>query len=114
MEHKMHLFAGPFNLVKSGKKTIEIRIYDAKRRKVKVGDTIIFEELSPSGRTVKCRVVGLSIFKSFRDLFIAFDKSKFGHPKSITLAEQLGRMHSIYTKKEEAKDGVLGIHIKLA
>ena len=38
----MKLHPAPFEMIKSGKKTIELRLYDEKRRKIKVGDEIIF------------------------------------------------------------------------
>ena len=38
MEHTMNLNAHPFEMMRSGKKTIELRLYDEKRRKISVGD----------------------------------------------------------------------------
>ena len=35
MLHEMKLQNGPFNSIKNGKKTIELRLYDEKRQKVK-------------------------------------------------------------------------------
>lgn len=112
MIHDMHLNQEPFDLVKSGKKIIEIRLFDEKRRKINLGDTIVFEKL-PDGEKVKCEVIGLSIFKSFKDLLLAFDRAKFGHPNNITLEEQINRQYAHYSKGEEEANGVVGIHIKL-
>ena len=44
-EHEMKLYDAPFELIKSGKKTIEVRCNDEKRRKLNVGDKIIFYSL---------------------------------------------------------------------
>ena len=112
MQHEMHLFEEPFELIKEGRKTIEIRLYDEKRRKIGIGDVITFRKLPGNHEEVKCKVVGLSIFRSFSDLFKAFDKSKFGHPESMSLEEQLGRSYSIYSEENEKKYGVIGIHIE--
>ena len=38
--HHMKLHASPFEKIKSGEKTIELRLFDEKRRQIKVGDTI--------------------------------------------------------------------------
>ena len=38
----MKLNASPFEMIKSGVKSIELRLYDEKRQKIKIGDTIIF------------------------------------------------------------------------
>ena len=43
MKHFMHLKAEPFDLIWNGQKTIELRLYDEKRRSVSVGDLIEFE-----------------------------------------------------------------------
>ena len=40
MLHKMKLNETPFEKMKSGTKTIEFRLYDEKRQKIKVGDQI--------------------------------------------------------------------------
>lgn len=42
MIHNMKLHSTPFEMIKSGKKTFELRLYDEKRQKIKVGDEIIF------------------------------------------------------------------------
>ena len=42
MIHKLNLNAVPFERIKSGRKTIELRLYDEKRQKIQAGDDIIF------------------------------------------------------------------------
>lgn len=42
MEHIMNLRPKPFGMIKDGRKTIELRLYDEKRRQIVVGDTIQF------------------------------------------------------------------------
>lgn len=42
MRHTMKLKEDPFERMKNGTKTIEFRLYDEKRRKIKVGDEIEF------------------------------------------------------------------------
>jgi len=68
MIHTWHLQDPHFNNVKTGKKIYETRVYDEKRKKIKLGDTIIFEhddkKDEPSFKTI---VVEIKIFKSFGD-----------------------------------------------
>ncbi len=45
MEHEMMLAPEPFKKIKSGQKTIELRLYDEKRRALTVGDQICFYRL---------------------------------------------------------------------
>ena len=45
MEHRMKLKNKPFELIKSGKKKQELRLYDEKRKLIEVGDTILFTNI---------------------------------------------------------------------
>ena len=112
MMHEMHLFEEPFDLIAQGKKTVEVRLYDDKRKKVSIGDVIAFKRLPNNVEEIRCEVVGLSLFGSFRDLFQAFDASRFGHPSTITIDEQIARMREVYSEEDEKANGVLGIHIR--
>lgn len=113
MMHEMSLNPEPFEKIKNGKKSIEIRLYDEKRRRVKIGDFIIFSKLPEKTEKIKVVVVGLSIFKSFRELFSNFDKSKFGHDQNLDIEEQISLQRQHYTEEEERQYGVVGIPIKL-
>ena len=42
MVHEMRLNDEPFQAIKDGTKTIEMRLYDEKRRMIQVGDVIRF------------------------------------------------------------------------
>ena len=42
MEMKFHLHSDVFDIVKDGKKDIEVRLNDEKRRCLNIGDTLIF------------------------------------------------------------------------
>lgn len=46
MKHYMKLNPEPFEKIASGKKTIELRLYDEKRKLIKPGDEIIFKHIS--------------------------------------------------------------------
>ena len=45
MLHKMKLKESPFERIKNETKTVEFRLYDEKRRKIKIGDKIEFSKL---------------------------------------------------------------------
>lgn len=113
MRHQMRLFKEPFFRIKEGKKVIEVRLFDEKRQKVQIGDEIEFSLIDNPDEKVAVRVVGLSRFETFRDLYSSFDHRKFGHPEGTTLEEQVRNIRECYSKEEEMKYGTLGIHIKL-
>ena len=113
MIHKMSLFSKPFNQVKNSRQTIEVRLFDAKRRRVKLGDTIVFTRLPDKKDKIAVKVFSLSRFRSFRDLFSTFEAAKFGHQKNVKKKWQIQRMYRYYTPKDEQKYGVIAMHIKL-
>ena len=68
MIHNMKLHPAPFEMIKSGEKTIELRLFDEKRQQVKVGDKIIFINTT-TGETLNRTVVKLHRFDSFEELY---------------------------------------------
>lgn len=109
--YEMHLHPEPFESIKAGKQKIETRLYDQKRRQIKVGDHIIFLKRPNSTEQLEVEVVGLSIFKSFQDLFRTIDKAKFGFDREARLEEQISSTRKYYSIEEEKKYGVIGIHL---
>ncbi len=111
MIHFMHLAEEPFKWMREGKKKIEVRLWDEKRKKIKPGDYIVFLTLDEKDFIVT-KVKGIFLFKTFRDLFEFFDKSLFGH-EGLTTEEQVKRMRRYYSEEEEKKYGVCGILIEV-
>lgn len=110
MIHNMKLNESPFGKIKAGTKTIELRLYDEKRRKVKVGDTIEFTSLE-NGEKVRAEVLALHIYSSFEELYNNLDKTLYGYK-----ADEVARytdMEKYYSPTEIEKYGVVGIEIKL-
>ncbi len=58
MEHEMKLNSDSFERMKSGFKRTEVRLNDDKRKKVKVGDIIIFSKRPELKERLKARVIG--------------------------------------------------------
>ena len=106
----MKLQPFPFDKIKEGKKIIEVRLYDEKRREIKIGDVIEFKREPEQVETVKAEVIGLLNYKTFHDLVSDFPASYFGHPDTEDLLKSI---YTFYTKEQEEKYTVLGIKIKL-
>ena len=102
---KHHRLPGAFERVKKGEKKLEIRLFDEKRRKIRIGDIIEIYKLPENKETLTVKVIGLSRFNSFKDLFSALGKMVKPADKKI--------LKKIYTKAKEKKYGVLVIHFKL-
>jgi ASC-1-like (ASCH) protein len=109
----MKLYKEPFIRIKNGKKIIEVRLFDEKRQKIKLGDEIEFSLINEESEKILVKVIGLSIFDSFEHLYSSFDYKLFGHPEGTTLNNQLKDIRETYSEENEKKYGVLGLHIRL-
>ena len=110
MIFNMKLQPQPFEAIKSGRKDIEMRLYDEKRKQIKKKDLIEFTSLE-SGEKILCKVVNLHIFSSFKQLYAHFDKKRLGYHENETAKPS--DMEKYYPKSEQAQFGVIGIEIKL-
>ncbi|WP_426303671.1 ASCH domain-containing protein [Candidatus Nanosynbacter sp. TM7-008] len=108
--HQLKLATEPFNAIISGDKTIESRLYDAKRQKIQIGDRIIFTNRDNSEQTVTAEVVGLLRYATFRDLFSHNNPRKFGGDNVEWLENQISEFYSIEDQKIY---GVIGIEFKV-
>ena len=106
----MHLKEEPFNSIKNGTKTIEMRLFDEKRQQLKIGENIKFIN-DKTGEELLTKIVNLHKFKSFEELYKNFDKIKLGY-KEWEVAKS-SDMLKYYPQSEQQKYGVVGIEIKL-
>ena len=105
MLHKMKLNEDPFERMKNGAKTIEFRLYDEKRKQIKVGDQIEFSKLPDLQEKLLVDVVELYREDTFEKLF----------RKLFTDEEEIKRktksIYEIYSPEKEQQYGALGIKI---
>ncbi len=79
MLHQMKLKSEPFEKMKSGAKTVELRLNDEKRQLVQIGDFIEFTLIDVPDQKLTARVITLHHFDSFRELYAALPKGKMGY-----------------------------------
>ncbi len=114
MQQSMKLTENAYDRVESGKKTIEIRLFDEKRQKLNIGDIIEFSKLPELKDKIKVKVIELHKYKTFRDLVTDYGTEYYGHQKDkYSVDEFVERCYTTYSKEQEQKYGVLGIEIKL-
>lgn len=106
MEYILHLLEEPFRLIGSGKKTVEVRLNDAKRRHLTKGDTLVFECLS-NGETIGARIKELKSFPSLQDLLESYESERLGESKTSLRK----RVNYIYPLSDIERFGVLAIEI---
>lgn len=113
MTHAMKLHTGPFSMIQSGRKTIELRLYDEKRRLIQVGDTIVFTHSDDAAQTVTARVKALHVFPDFAVLYAALPLEKCGYlPEELADASPED-MNMYYSAEKQARYGVVGIEMSL-
>ena len=111
MKHTMKLSEPYYSLVKKNEKTVEIRVYDEKRQKLKIKDTIIFTKQDGSGK-FKRSIINLVISKNF-ETSIRNATLKKCMPNIRTIKEAVNIYHSFPNYKENAKQyGVVAIYLK--
>ncbi len=113
MTHYMNLNASPFEKIKSGEKTIELRLYDEKRQAIAVDDSIVFTMTDDHSQQITVKVTALHIFKDFEELYAKLPLDKCGYNREELPAASYKDMEQYYSKEKQAKYGVVGIEIEL-
>lgn len=108
MEMKVHLHSDVFDIVKEGKKDIEVRINDEKRRKLKVGDTLVFLKRPNEDEEIRAKVVGLEYYDFFHNLVDRYDMERI-YLSGYSKEQYLDEMKRFYTMEEQQENGVVAI-----
>lgn len=106
----MQLQHDQFMLIENKLKTIEVRLNDAKRRRLTVGDTIVFTDLR-THRQLTTQVTSLDQFTTFRALFNRYSSLQVGSGPQTSVAQMVHDMHTLYSPAQERRLGVLAIGI---
>ncbi len=111
MEHTMKLRPNPFSKIKSGQKTIELRLYDEKRQLISVGDRIHFVNTKDETDVLVTEVKALHIFKSFDELYKNLPLLKCGYTEEDVDRALPSDMEKYYSKEMQNQYGVVGIEL---
>ena len=112
MVHYMKLGEKPFTAVRSGNKKIEMRLYDEKRRKLSVNDTVVFTSVENGGQ-ITAEIKALHVFDSFMQMYGAFSAIDLGYSECDAKNASYTDMYEYYSVEDERKYGVVGIEISL-
>ena len=110
MFHTMKLHNQPFEMIKSGRKNIELRLYDKKRKNIKVDDLIEFTNIDTNEK-IRVKVLKLHQYNSFDELYRHVDKCSLGYQDDEIASPS--DMELYYSKEEQSQYGVVGIEITL-
>ena len=112
MTHAMQLQPSPFEMIRSGTKTIELRLFDEKRKKIRTGDTILFTN-TESKETLEVKVLELMVFDSFETLYSRLPLLECGYTEEDIDTASPDDMNAYYPKEIQQKYGVVGIRVAL-
>lgn len=103
MIHEMRLDKDIFEEIKDGNKIIEYRLYDEKRRKIKVGDKIEFKKRPDFKEVISVDVLEIYTEKTFEELFrkLYSDEHK--------IKESASYMNRFYSPEKIKEYGVIAI-----
>ena len=112
MTHSMKLHSAPFSMIKSGKKTIELRLWDEKRRQMQVGDRMVFTNTA-TGEELTAAILALHRFSTFEELYRALPLLSCGYTPENVDAAAPADMDAYYSPEKQRKYGVVGIELSL-
>ena len=121
MEHRMNLWDSPFNHIKQGSKTVELRLNDEKRQLIHKGDTLVFTN-SVTHEEMITLVTGIRVFSNFAELYSQYDKISMGYdededasPDDMLLYysdEKIKKYNEVFESPNEVKTPFAMLYIK--
>ena len=109
--HRMHLDPQAFAAMEDERKTIELRLYDKKRRRIQSGDVIRFESTDDETDVLFAWVTGMRFFASFDELYAALPLTACGYAPEELAAASPRDMDKYYAPEDQKKWGVVGIEL---
>jgi len=109
--HEMNLTPSPMKMIRDGKKTIELRLYDEKRKQISIGDIITFTNTEDKSDQLSVRVEDFFVFDSFEELYKNLPLLECGYSESDIDSASPDDMDVYYPREKQRIYGVIGIKI---
>ena len=100
-----------FEIVESGNKDVELRLNDEKRKKLHIGDKLIFSKRPEEKEKIEAYVVGLNYFKNFEDAANHYDMKRI-YKDDCSIQELVEITKRFYSDEEVKELGVVAIEFK--
>lgn len=113
MIHEMLLAPKPFKMMKSGQKTIELRLYDEKRKNIQIGDCIRFYCTENQAQTILTEILDIHIFDNFTQLYKELDLLSCGYTESNIREAKPEDMEVYYSREQLEQYGAVGIELRV-
>ena len=109
---KIHLHPEIFNQVASGVKTVEARVNEEKRQRLRIGDIVTILKRPDEIETLQVKVTNLHTFSNFTELVNHYTIKQLDSP-NCTKEQYLALLSQFYSDKEIAKYGTVAIEFEL-
>lgn len=100
-----------YEMVKSGQKDIELRLYDEKRRQMCAGDIVLIYDAENPSDYIRREIVHMHIAQSFANLATQINVRRTGFD---SLEQFSAAVSKFYTPAQESRYGVVGIELMVA
>ena len=110
--HHMCINPVSYKKIWDEEKTIELRLYDEKRQKLRVNDRIGFTNTENKEQRMLVKIIALYRFDSFEELYKTLPLEKCGYSKDEPDSASYHDMDEYYSPEEQSKYGVVGIEIE--
>ena len=107
---QMNLYSEPFDSIKAGSKTVEMRLFDEKRHKLSIGGLIVFINTKTQEELI-AEIVDLKQFDSFESLYANYKRTDLGYKDDEVAKPE--DMLVYYSIEEIKKYGVVAIELKV-
>ena len=111
MEMIIHLDSDIFDLVDREIKCIEVRVNDEKRRKLQIGDELVFLKRPNDDESIRAVVENLEYYENFVKLIENYSIEEM-YLRGYTKEQFLELLKRFYTDEEQKKYGVVAIRFK--
>lgn len=111
MIHQMGLYGEHFQAIKEGKKIVEVRLNDEKRRSIRVGDSIEFIKVPQQDEILKVQVSTIRKYDTFKAMYEDISFKDFDC-EGWTMKEMIDGTYEIYTPEQENEWGTVAIFIE--
>ena len=109
----MKLNHNAFEGIRTSKKKYEIRLFDEKRKRIKIGDTIVFSKLPELKETVEVEVTDIINAKSFEKLFHKVTPIDANLPPTFSPRDCADAMLKFYPREEQEQYEVVAFKLEL-
>lgn len=106
-----HLDADVFEVVEKGIKNVEVRVNDEKRRRMKIGDEIIFLKRPLEKESIVTKIVGLKVYSNFNELVKDYEIERL-YLKEFTKEQFVELLGRFYSDEDQNKYGVVAIEFE--